>query len=233
MYGECIQSAVTMHVSSFISFAESGNHRPRKLGFSLLELILVISVMSLMVAFSGPLISSVVLEQGMNKSVYDLRSVLQQAKSYAMAQDTYVWVGLFETDENGYPSVVVSVVGGKSGSVNDLTANNVQPLLKLATLRGIQLNKSDYLDLPGVQATDNVDIMNSEYAFSQSIPGKGTPLSSAGVVVFDPRGGATVKNAQMTRYIGIGLKSGKGNGDNNKVAIQVSGLNGEAIVYRQ
>lgn len=183
--------------------------------------------------FSGPLLSGIVVGQGMNKSVYDLRSVMQQAKSYAMAQNTYVWVGLFETDDNGYPSLVVSVVGGKSGSANDLTANNVQSLLKLATLRGVKLNKSGYLDLPGVQTADNVDIMSSEFAFSQAIPGKKTPLTSAGVVVFDPRGGATVKNAKMTRYIGIGLKSGMGSGDNNRVAIQVSGLNGEAVVYRQ
>jgi len=90
-----------------------------KAGFTLLELLVVIGVMSLLMALAVPAFNSIGNGANLTKSAYDLEGILNEARTYALANDTYVWVGVLE--ENGsQPS--------KDGTrYSDNTVNSVDP----------------------------------------------------------------------------------------------------------
>jgi prepilin-type N-terminal cleavage/methylation domain-containing protein len=69
-------------------------------GFSLVELLVVITVMSLLTAMSLPVMSSIKDSQNVTLGTASVSSALQRARTYAMAHDTYVWVGFYEEAAN-------------------------------------------------------------------------------------------------------------------------------------
>src|ERR1700733_6028564 len=74
-------------------------NRPNGRGFTLIELLVVISVMVVILAMVVPAFNGMKGEGDVTKAVYDVAGVLQTARSYAMANNTYVWVGFYEESE--------------------------------------------------------------------------------------------------------------------------------------
>jgi prepilin-type N-terminal cleavage/methylation domain-containing protein len=98
-------------------------------GFTLIELLVVIGVMALIMALAVPAYNSIGNGANLTKSVYDLEGILDEARTYAMANNTFVWVGVLE-ENGGQPSpstpltstsglggrVIVSVVASRDGT---------------------------------------------------------------------------------------------------------------------
>jgi prepilin-type N-terminal cleavage/methylation domain-containing protein len=85
-------------------------------GFSLVELLVVITVMSLLTAMSLPVMSSIKDSQNVTLGTASVSSALQRARTYAMAHDTYVWVGFYEEAAN--TTKPTNVVVGMAASVD-------------------------------------------------------------------------------------------------------------------
>ncbi len=66
----------------------------------MLELLTVIAVMSVLTAMSLPVVSSIKDSQNVTLATSSVSSALQRARTYAMAHDTYVWVGFYEEAAN-------------------------------------------------------------------------------------------------------------------------------------
>src|SRR5438067_3429407 len=106
-------------------------HSPRSPGgaceraFSLVELLVVIGIMVLLAALMAPAFTSIKFAGDVTSASYTVKGVLEQARTYAMANNTYTWVGFFEEDASqpstnpatiGVGRLVMSVVASKDGT---------------------------------------------------------------------------------------------------------------------
>ena len=93
--------------------------------FTLLELLVVIAIMAIMAAVLLPALTGIKGAGDVTKSAYDIAGILDQARAYAMANNTYVWVGIFEEDPAapattpataGTGRIVVAAVASRDGT---------------------------------------------------------------------------------------------------------------------
>ena len=104
--------------------------------FTLMELMLVIAIMVIVAAFIAPAFTSIKGAGDVTGAIYNIGGLLEQARSYAMANHTYVWVGFEEVDASKDPSVnpqtigtgriAVAVVASRDGTRGyDITNNSL------------------------------------------------------------------------------------------------------------
>ena len=89
-------------------------------GFTLVELLVSVAIMSTLLGLAALAVSSLKSGGDVNTGAYDLAAALEAARTYAVTNDTYAWVGFFEEDAGtpgvaGIGSVIVSVVAAKDG----------------------------------------------------------------------------------------------------------------------
>jgi prepilin-type N-terminal cleavage/methylation domain-containing protein len=75
----------------------------KKGGFTLVELLTVLSITAILAVLTVPAIQGLQSAGGFNKSVYAMADSLNLARSYAFANNTYVYVGLTEVDRTQNP----------------------------------------------------------------------------------------------------------------------------------
>jgi type II secretory pathway pseudopilin PulG len=82
-------------------------------GFSLLELLIVIGIMTLLLVLVAPAFTYI---RGgaidVASAIYGVKGVLENARAYAKANHTYVFVGLSEVDSSVDPSVSPQITTG-------------------------------------------------------------------------------------------------------------------------
>jgi type II secretory pathway pseudopilin PulG len=92
-------------------------------GFTLIELLVAIGIMILLTALLTPAFTNLKGAGDVTSAAYTIKGVLEQARTYAKANNTYTWVGFFEEDANsltpavaGNGRLVMSVVGSRDGT---------------------------------------------------------------------------------------------------------------------
>jgi type II secretory pathway pseudopilin PulG len=87
--------------------------------------MVVVSIMILVAAFVGPAVTSLKSANDVVSAAYTVKGVLEQARTYAMANNTYAWVGFYEEDASqpsttpatpGNGRLVMSVVASIDGT---------------------------------------------------------------------------------------------------------------------
>ena len=79
--------------------------------FTLLELMVVMAVIVLVSTFVVPAFTNLKSAGDVASAVYNIGGLLEQARAYAMANSTYVWVGFEEVDASKDPSVNPQTTG--------------------------------------------------------------------------------------------------------------------------
>ena len=121
--------------------------RERASAFTLLELLIVIGVVAILLVLIGPALTTIRSGTDVSSAIYGVKGVLENARAYAKANHTYVFVGFSEVDssidplvspqiatgDTPYGRVAVAVVASKDGTSqyqyatsdqgNDWTAN--------------------------------------------------------------------------------------------------------------
>ena len=106
-------------------------------GFTLLELLIVISIVALLLVLMTPAFTSLKGGTDVTSAAYTIQGVLDTARTYAKANNTYAWVGFFEEDTPppstipvpaGIGRVVMSIVASKDGTkVYDANSTSIDP----------------------------------------------------------------------------------------------------------
>src|SRR6266480_3347456 len=94
-------------------------------GFTLIELLVVIGVIILLTVLLTPAFTNLKRAGDVTSAAYTIKGVLEQARTYAMANHTYAWVGFYEEDVSQSPSnpatpgtgrLIMSIVASKDGT---------------------------------------------------------------------------------------------------------------------
>ena len=67
-------------------------------GFTLLELLIVVGIMGLLLVLIAPAFTTIKGGTDVTSAAYTIKGVLDTARTYAKANNTYTWVGFFEED---------------------------------------------------------------------------------------------------------------------------------------
>ncbi len=219
--------------------------------FSLVELLAVIAIASVMITLVAPALINMKGGSDFTTSLYDVAGTLEQARAYAMANHTHVFVGFEEVNadiaSSASPQVAatstkggalaIAIIASKDGTrqynVPVTTAWSAPSLVSTAMSAGFsQVGK--------VQRFENVHLADFSSAASVTDPNSGMHLSETALPAYtigNPNNGAG--NSTATPFsIPLSASSGKSQYSFNQViefdsqgtARMVSTANGDEIV---
>jgi type II secretory pathway pseudopilin PulG len=93
--------------------------------FTLIELLVVVGFMGILMVLLTPAFTNIKSGGDVTSAAYTIKGVLDTARTYAKANNTYVWVGFFEEDVSqpstnpataGTGRIVMSIVASKDGT---------------------------------------------------------------------------------------------------------------------
>jgi prepilin-type N-terminal cleavage/methylation domain-containing protein len=124
----------------------------REGGFTLIELMVVIGIMLVLTLLLVPAFTSMKNAGDVTSAAYTIKGALEQARTYAMANNTYTWVGLFEEDISksagtlGVGKVVISAVASidgttvyDAGSPGSIDATRLRQIGKLTKIDNVHV----------------------------------------------------------------------------------------------
>jgi Tfp pilus assembly protein FimT len=86
--------------------------RERASAFTLLELLIVVGIIGLLLVLIAPAFTYIKGGTDVTSAAYTIKGALDTARTYAMANNTYTWVGFAEVDSSVDPSVTPQVTTG-------------------------------------------------------------------------------------------------------------------------
>jgi prepilin-type N-terminal cleavage/methylation domain-containing protein len=136
---------------------------PLASGFTLIELLVVLAIIIVLTALLVPAFTSMKSAGDVTNAAYTIKGVLDQARTYAMANNTYTWVGFYEEAAGAptptyatppYPDkgrVLLAIVASKDGTTKcedpnsntsnriPLTPNLIMQIDKLVKIENIHI----------------------------------------------------------------------------------------------
>ena len=213
--------------------------RRDELAFTLIELLVVIGIIVLMMVLLVPAFTTMKGAGEVSVTAHAIRDALRQARMYAVANSTFVWVGFFEESVNstgtaGTGRVVMSIVASKDGSrVYSETVNDPPALDQASLVQVGKLLKFENIHLERLSdaAVPRTDVPPDSYhvghdAFAKRIQFDQTEINNrttfqypitgtaeytfTKVIEFDPRGVSSKIVDSPVRVIEIGLRPTRG-----------------------
>jgi prepilin-type N-terminal cleavage/methylation domain-containing protein len=235
----------------------------RQRGFSLLELLAVITIMAILASLAVLSFRGINSSGNFNKAVDEISGILEQGRSYATAQNTYVWIVFYEnapasspksvfvtgfasgdgTDPFGWPATTASV-SVPPGTVNTTTLSQI---IRVHRYKGLHIQTDTMPSAPNSPGTAATNPATAPVApvfqlttQSDSGPvqlanaGSGT-ISTYWLIQFTPTGAAR-NSANPIDSVWFGLQPSLPGGAvdaHNIASIKISGLTGAVAIYRQ
>ncbi len=142
-------------------------------GFTLVELLVVTAIIGSLMVLVAPAFTSIKSAGDVTNAAYTIRDALEQARNYAMANNTYVWIGFYEEDGSapsatptatpGTGRLVISIAASRDGTTvyNPNSTSNPDPIDPARLMQVAKLVKIENIHLPlfavGSGTGDNFD----------------------------------------------------------------------------
>lgn len=215
--------------------------------------------MTVLMSLVVPTMSSIRGGQNVTRVSADIASTLEQARSYALANNTYVFVGFSEVDgvqaesvrlqQAGSGRLLVAVAASRDGTRGYEVSNpgagwsgaaNLVPLGKLQRFEGVHL--ADVLpsptpDMETVAASSRLGGVTVATSFDWPIGASQRVCTFSRVIQFDPQGAATIPSGSgLSRWLEVALRPARGNqvdaASPNFAALQLDGITGSVRLFR-
>jgi prepilin-type N-terminal cleavage/methylation domain-containing protein len=208
--------------------------------FTLVELLVVIAIIAILMVLVAPAFTSIKSGTDVTSAAYTVKGVLDTARTYAKANNTYTWVGFWGSI--GSPvtgEVTMVIIASKDGTNGALVGGDVTQVGKMEKLDNVHIGNAG---VPSGNGTDfggrpNVDTQHSIFsAPTYSFAIQGTLFTKW--IQFSPRGEAGVigesgGSTDIAPYTEIGLRQTHGTVmSTNLAAIQIGGMGGNVAIYR-
>lgn len=227
-------------------------------GFTLVELLVVMGILVILMVALLPKLGSIGSSQSITQAYGAIPDMLRQARAYAMANNTYVYVGILEADGSksntgtqtkGTGRIYIGIASSKDGTngtpAGTLDATNLTPLAKLQSFEGIGLVSQGKVGnvFPADESVSSgiVDVDSSSAAtgFSWSDVGSkaiGTQKFDQ-VLQFAPDGSANIIGSTgVASYLRMEFVPFHGNKMDpnlkNVFGVQVDGITGAVRAFR-
>ena len=112
--------------STPLCLSQRGLPRRASAAFTLVELLVVMGVIVILIGIVTPVVTSMKNSGDVNKAVYDIAGIIEQSRTFAMSNNTYVYVGIGEFDvsvsnettpqKSGTGRIGLAVVATKDGT---------------------------------------------------------------------------------------------------------------------
>ncbi len=128
----------------------------KRSAFTLIELIIVVGIIAVLLVLIAPAFTYIKGGTDVTGAAYTIQGMLDTARTYAKANDTYTWVGFFEENVSqpsaspavgGTGRVVVSIVASKNGTMIYDPTNLGQQNLTTSLVQVGKLTKIDNIHL--------------------------------------------------------------------------------------
>ncbi|MEM6821325.1 MAG: prepilin-type N-terminal cleavage/methylation domain-containing protein [Verrucomicrobiota bacterium] len=222
--------------------------RRQREAFTLVELMTVIAIGGILLALSSFAIVGINGGQSLNGSISDLKSTLENARAYAMANNTYVRVAIGEVQPpaSKYTATIVMPIYSTDGTLDHDTAIDMEDTLKWAFLGKPVILKSlllyDFDTAASASITTNEDAFPLDSNISK-ITGRKIPFIQDttprfdAFIQFNPAGEARVNTELPTRHIKLSFDQPDDQGhqrlNQNPFILRLSGMNGTVSVLRK
>ena len=129
-------------------------------GFTLVEVLFVTAIIGSLMILVAPAFTSIRSSGDVTNAAYTIKGVLEQARNYAMANNTYVWIGFYEEDGSapsatptatpGTGRLVISIAASRDGTTvyNPTSSSNPDPIDPARLRQVAKLVKIENTHLP-------------------------------------------------------------------------------------
>ncbi len=222
-------------------------HRPSARGFTLVELLVVLAIIVLLASLTVPAISALQKSNDLNAATSSVQGILDEARTFAMANNTYVFVGVEETQfvlgnaapASGSGRVAIQSFSSLDGTMN-LAPGNLHGVTRLQILNGLDLPASLSTNTGTLAQRPSADYVVGDSGFptaSATFTSQGYTFSK--IIAFDPQGRVHLPTSPPVaglQYLEIDLQPANGSvpvaSAKDVRAIQIDGLTGMVTVYR-
>lgn len=218
-------------------------NRPRRRGFTLIEMVAVLAVIGIMATLSVSIGPSILTSNRFTQNILTMSGILEMARQHAITNNTYVWVAFTDAGPEGVYVASIESREGTDGladpssgvwensgkNLADAAYANLGLLRKVQLIPNLALRDSATLPVSGMPAASaNVKSMQS---INLAIPVSGTNKTFTRAVQFTPTGEAKVPASGGSVELCI-ASSTSAESDPNFAVLRLASITGKLTVYR-
>ena len=221
-------------------------------GFTLVEMLVVMGIVLMLMVLLAPAFTKLKSAGDVTSAAYTIKGMLDQARTYAMSNNTYTYVGfagsIGTTAASVTGQVMLAAFVSTDGTQSGLSSGNYRQFGKLMKLDNTHIGDTGVPTPDGTEFESRATVdpshrISSAGAGAYTITAQQTTFKRW--IQFSPRGEAVVNgNASITQYAEVGIQPTHGtalavsqdaNGKwiGNIVAVQISGFSGNVRIYRR